>query len=183
MASLLALVPMRLAPMSARAKPRAANRQPSLRALAGETHKLDQPPRWVWGRQSSTATPDLPDNPFFSLFSLLSSIPSRQPPFRHSQSLRQQPRRPPCLLPSSLAPTRPSSSPMTVSRLPYVPGPCFRFWSYAQWMEELYIGINSRRDICGRRRKKKKKIEPGMLSKEEMRASTTKKKKKNWADL
>lgn len=30
------------------------------------------------------------------------------------------PRRPPCLLPSSLAPTPPSSSPMTASRSPYV---------------------------------------------------------------
>ena len=157
MASLLALVPMRLAPMSARAKPRAANRQPSLGLWRAKHTNWTNRRGGFGAAKVSTATPDLPDNPFFSLFSLLSSIPSRQPPFRHSQSLRQQPRRPPCLLPSSLAPTRPSSSPMTVSRLPYVPGPCFRFWSYAQWMEELYIGINSRRDICGRRRKKKKK--------------------------
>ena len=188
MASLLPLVPTRLVQVPARAKPRTASRQPSLRAFGGRntqtgpTAALGLGPTPKFDCDSPELLPSLSLSLSLSLLFSLPLSPSRQLPFRHSQSLRQQPRRPPCLLPSSLAPTRPSSSPMTVSRLPYVPGPCFRFWSYAQWMEGLYIGIKSRRSFVEAKRKtKKKKFELEMLSRgEKMRVSTQ---HTNWADL
>lgn len=98
MASLLPLFPIRLVPDPARAKPRKASSQPSLRALAGETHKLDQPPRWVWGNAKVRLR--LPNCPItLSFLSLLSPFLYPIPP----TSLSTLPVPPPITSPTTMS--------------------------------------------------------------------------------